>query len=46
VPAAAVWFAAPPQAARTALRRYWVGFGFHPADGDYLVLDDMADVLE
>ncbi|HAG59442.1 MAG TPA: hypothetical protein DCL83_09025 [Arthrobacter bacterium] len=33
-------------AARTALRRYWVGFGFHPADGDYLVLDDMADVLE
>jgi GNAT superfamily N-acetyltransferase len=34
------------EAARAALRRYWEGFGFQPADGDYLVLDDMADVLD
>jgi GNAT superfamily N-acetyltransferase len=32
--------------AKDALRRYWEGFGFQPADGDYLVLDDMADVLD
>ncbi|ALV43367.1 hypothetical protein AU252_21170 [Pseudarthrobacter sulfonivorans] len=34
------------EAAKAALRRYWEGFGFQPAAGDYLVLDDMADVLE
>jgi hypothetical protein len=33
-------------AAKAALRRYREGFGFQPADGDYLVLDGMADVLE
>jgi hypothetical protein len=32
--------------AKAALRRYRERFGFQPADGDYLVLDDMADVLE
>ena len=34
------------EAARAALRRYWEGFGFQPASGDYLVLDHMADVLD
>ncbi|MDE8670395.1 hypothetical protein PY310_17595 [Pseudarthrobacter sp. H3Y2-7] len=33
-------------AAKAALRRYWEAFGFQQADGDYLVLDDMADVLD
>lgn len=33
-------------AAKAALRRYWEGFGFQSAYGDYLVLDAMADVLE
>lgn len=33
-------------AAKAALRRYWEGFGFQSAYGDYLVLDSMADVLE
>ncbi|MET3172831.1 UNVERIFIED_ORG: GNAT superfamily N-acetyltransferase [Arthrobacter sp. UYCu721] len=33
-------------AAKVALRLYWEGFGFQPAHGDYLVFDDMADVLD
>lgn len=33
-------------AAKAALRQYWQGFGFQTAFGDYLVLDDMADVLD
>lgn len=32
--------------AKAALRKYWMSFGFQPAHGDYLVFDDMADVLE
>ncbi|MGO4186584.1 hypothetical protein [Pseudarthrobacter sp. TAF60_1] len=34
------------EVAKAALRRYWEEFGFRAADGDYLVLDDMADVLD
>jgi hypothetical protein len=33
------------KAAKVALRRYWTGFGFEEAAGDYLVLGDMAEVL-
>ncbi len=33
-------------AAKVALRQYWESFGFQPAHGDYLVFDDMADVLD
>jgi hypothetical protein len=32
-------------AAKAALRRYWAGFGFQEAYGDYLVFSDMAEVL-
>jgi hypothetical protein len=34
------------EAGKAALRRYWESFGFRPADGDYLVFDNMADVLD
>ncbi|WP_255770049.1 hypothetical protein [Pseudarthrobacter sulfonivorans] len=34
------------EAAKAALRQYWEEFGFQPADGDYLVFDHMADVLD
>jgi GNAT superfamily N-acetyltransferase len=34
------------EAAKAALRSYWEEFGFRAADEDYLVLDDMADVLD
>jgi GNAT superfamily N-acetyltransferase len=33
------------EAAKGALRRYWTGFGFVEAAGDYLFLGDMAEVL-
>jgi GNAT superfamily N-acetyltransferase len=33
------------EAAKVALRRYWTGFGFADAAGDYLVLVDMTEVL-
>ncbi|WP_285243590.1 hypothetical protein [Pseudarthrobacter sp. fls2-241-R2A-127] len=33
-------------AGKAALRRYWESFGFQPAHGDYLVLDDMADGID
>lgn len=33
------------KAALAGLRRYWAGFGFEEAAGDYLVLEDLADVL-
>lgn len=33
-------------AAKASLRRYWTDFGFQKAAGDYLVLDDMASVLD
>lgn len=31
--------------ALVGLRRYWSGFGFTAAAGDYMVFDDMAEVL-
>lgn len=33
-------------AAKDALRRYWAGYGFQPAAGDYLVLGEMADAFD
>ncbi|MBT2249209.1 hypothetical protein JHV56_10910 [Arthrobacter sp. BHU FT2] len=33
-------------AAKESLRRYWKSFGFQPAHGDYMVFDDMADVVD
>lgn len=32
--------------AKAALRHYWKSFGFQSAHGDYLVFEDMADVLD
>lgn len=32
--------------AKVALRHYWESFGFHPAHGDYLVFEDITDVLD
>lgn len=32
-------------AAKAALRRYWIDYGFQGADGDYLVLAATSDVL-
>ncbi|MGX9900792.1 hypothetical protein ACW0JT_14640 [Arthrobacter sp. SA17] len=32
--------------AKVALRHYWESFGFQLAHGDYLVFEDMADVLD
>lgn len=32
-------------AAKAALRRYWLDFGFQEADGDYLVLAEMSDTF-
>jgi hypothetical protein len=33
-------------ASKEALRRYWTGFGFLEAAGDYLVLGTMADAFD
>ncbi|MHA7297716.1 hypothetical protein [Pseudarthrobacter sp. MDT3-1] len=33
------------EAAKAALRRYWMDFGFEEADGDYVAFRDMAQIL-
>lgn len=33
-------------AGKAAMRQYWESFGFHPAHGDYLVFDAIADGID